>query len=185
MGLPCVSCFGTARSLSCCVVCWLHGKADSHSFVTHSPFGCTLLYSSPRPKPEIAADCGASHVSFDELLARSDCVTLHCPLNDSTRHLIDHAALAKMKRDSILINTSRGDTVDQDALVEALQTGMIGAAGIPAVVYLCCTGCDTMLVGCVVHGRPFCRLGCHHARAYSAGPPPRRAAKLHHYSTHW
>ncbi len=93
-------------------------------------FGCRLLYSGPRPHPELAGPLGASYVSFDDLLAASDFVSIHCPLNDATRHLFDAVAFGRMKRDGVLINTSRGPVVDQDALHQALAGGQIAAAGL-------------------------------------------------------
>ena len=73
---------------------------------------------------------GAESVSFDELLARSDYVSVHTPLDDGTYHLIDEAALRKMKPTAILINTSRGPVVDEAALITALQEGWILGAGL-------------------------------------------------------
>ncbi|HEY7967509.1 MAG TPA: D-glycerate dehydrogenase [Solirubrobacteraceae bacterium] len=67
---------------------------------------------------------------LETLLATSDFVSLHCPLNDRTRHLIDAAALASMKPTAILINTARGGVVDQAALIDALRNGTIAAAAI-------------------------------------------------------
>lgn len=92
-------------------------------------FGCRLLYSGPRPKAEAAA-LGADYAPLDALLAQSDFVTLHCPLNAQTHHLINTATLARMKPTAILINTTRGGVVDQDALYRALRTGVIAAAGL-------------------------------------------------------
>jgi glycerate dehydrogenase len=69
-------------------------------------------------------------VSFDELLTRSDVISLHCPLNDDTRLLFGAAEFLKMKNDAILINTARGGLIDSAALAEALRTGQIGAAAI-------------------------------------------------------
>ena len=93
-------------------------------------FGCTLLYSGPRPRPDLAEPLGATYVPFEQLLAESDFVTIHCPLNDRTRHLIDAAALRRMKQSAILVNTSRGLVVDQEALYAALADGQIAAAGL-------------------------------------------------------
>ncbi len=93
-------------------------------------FGCRLLYSGPRPKPEQAAQVDASYLPLESLLAESNFVTLHCPLNEQTRHLINARTLRLMARDAILVNTTRGGVVDQDALFAALRDGTIAAAGL-------------------------------------------------------
>jgi lactate dehydrogenase-like 2-hydroxyacid dehydrogenase len=93
-------------------------------------FGCRIVYSGPRPHAELAAPLGAAYLPFDQLLAESDFVSIHCPLNDATRHLFGQDAFARMKPTSVLINTSRGPVVDQDALYTALSTGQIAAAGL-------------------------------------------------------
>jgi len=79
-----------------------------------------------------ASDTGQSapRLPLHELLQQSDVVTLHCPLTDDTRHLIDAAALDQMKRDALLINTARGGLVDSAALRTALEHEEIGGAGI-------------------------------------------------------
>ncbi len=92
-------------------------------------FGVTLLYHNPRPSP-LADGLGATLAGFDELLSTSDFVTLHCPYSPATHHLIDASALARMKPTAILINTARGGVVDQDALLQALKSGRIAAAGL-------------------------------------------------------
>lgn len=69
-------------------------------------------------------------VSFEQLLAESDAISLHCPLNDATRSLFDARAFRRMKQDAVLINTARGGLVDSAALVHALENGDIGAAAI-------------------------------------------------------
>lgn len=73
---------------------------------------------------------GLRYVGLDQLLAQSDFVSLHCPLNDQTRHLIDAAALSKMKPTAFLINTARGALVDEAALIDALRAGTIAGAGL-------------------------------------------------------
>jgi lactate dehydrogenase-like 2-hydroxyacid dehydrogenase len=93
-------------------------------------FGCRIVYSGPRPRPEMATPLGAAYVPFDQLLAESDFVSIHCPLNDATRHLFGQDAFARMKPAAVLINTSRGPVVDQDALYAALSTRQIAAAGL-------------------------------------------------------
>lgn len=89
-------------------------------------FGCQVLGYAPRPKAE--AEALLTYVSLEELLRRSDIVSLHCPLNESTRGLIGGAELAMMKPDAYLVNMARGPVVDSAALAEALNTGRIAGA---------------------------------------------------------
>ena len=93
-------------------------------------FGCRIVYSGPRPRPDLAEPLGATYLSFEQLLAESDFVSIHCPLNDATRHLFGAEAFAAMKPTAILVNTSRGPVVDQEALYQALKRGQIAAAGL-------------------------------------------------------
>jgi glyoxylate reductase len=93
-------------------------------------FGMTVLATSRTRRPELEAQVGAAWVTLDELLVRSDFVTLHAPLTERTRHLIDADALARMKPSAILINTARGALVDEAALVDALGDGVIAGAGL-------------------------------------------------------
>jgi D-3-phosphoglycerate dehydrogenase len=81
-------------------------------------------------EPGTTTDDGIPVVTFDDLLAQSDVVSVHVPLMAATRHLINADALSKMKRDAILINTSRGGTVDTDALIEAVRNKTIRGAGL-------------------------------------------------------
>ena len=73
---------------------------------------------------------GVEKVSLDDLLARSDFVSIHVPLSDKTRHMIGERQLRLMKPTAVLINTARGEIVDQQALVRALTEGWIAAAGL-------------------------------------------------------
>lgn len=75
-------------------------------------------------------DVGPERVAFGELLEVADVVSLHCPLNETTRHMIGAPELERMKSDAVLINTARGALVDSAALAEALRHGVIGGAGI-------------------------------------------------------
>lgn len=93
-------------------------------------FEMQMLAYDPNAAPQDAARLQVQLVDFDELLRQADFVTLHVPLTDQTRHLINAQTLAKMKRSAILINTSRGGVVDQAALYDALKHGVIGAAGL-------------------------------------------------------
>jgi glyoxylate reductase len=94
-------------------------------------FGMRIAYAGRgRADPVLEAELEAEHVSLDELLAMADVVSLHCPLNDETRHLIDADALRRMKPTAYLINTTRGPVVDEAALAEALRGGTIAGAGL-------------------------------------------------------
>ncbi|MYN41342.1 2-hydroxyacid dehydrogenase [Duganella sp. FT109W] len=94
-----------------------------------SGFGCTLLGHDRYPSAAFEA-LGGRYVSVDELLASSDVVSLHCPLTEETRHIVNAASLARAKRGSILVNTSRGGLVDTEAATEALKTGQLGGLAI-------------------------------------------------------
>jgi glyoxylate reductase len=94
-------------------------------------FSMKILYADAMAAPpEVERELGVRRVSMDELLAQSDFVTVHVPLMKETHHLIDAAALRKMKRTAHLINTSRGPVVEEAALVEALREGVIAGAGL-------------------------------------------------------
>lgn len=94
-----------------------------------SGFGCRILAHDPAPPPALQA-IGAQLVALDQLLAESDIISLHCPLTPGTHHLIDEAALARMKRGVMLINTGRGALVDTRALIAGLKSGAIGYLGL-------------------------------------------------------
>ena len=94
-------------------------------------FGMRILAHSRRPAPdEVYQQTGAEPVDLETLLRQSDFVTVHVDLSAETRHLIDAAAIARMRPGTILINTSRGGVVDQAALAEALRSGHLFAAGL-------------------------------------------------------
>ena len=93
-------------------------------------FGMEVLAYDARESHLIAEVLGFRYVPLDELLARSDIVTLHAPYTPATHHLINRETLQKMKRDALLINTARGALVDTEALVWALQEGIVGGAGL-------------------------------------------------------
>ncbi|HEY8415077.1 MAG TPA: D-glycerate dehydrogenase [Thermaerobacter sp.] len=93
-------------------------------------FGMRVLYWSRRRDPEAEAAWGIAYRPLDDMLPEVDVLTLHVPLTPETRHLIDARRLARMKRGAILVNTARGDVVDEEALVRALQRGHLAAAGL-------------------------------------------------------
>jgi len=98
----------------------------------HHGFGMSVAYySRHRAEPAIEAQSNAIHcATADELLAGADFVSLHVPGGDETRHLIDAPRLSLMKRTAFLINTARGEVVDETALIEALRTRTIAGAGL-------------------------------------------------------
>lgn len=94
-------------------------------------FGMDIVYHNRQPaNPTLEHRLSAEYVSFDELLKQSDFVSLHCPLNEKSHHLIDGQALEQMKNSAYLINTARGPVVDEEALVQALEQGSIAGAGL-------------------------------------------------------
>ncbi|MFZ4076592.1 MAG: 2-hydroxyacid dehydrogenase, partial [Legionellaceae bacterium] len=92
-------------------------------------FGCRLLAVDPEPN-DFCRSLGVEYVSLDEALKASDIISLHCPLNDQTLHLIDEKACAKMKKNAMLINTGRGALCDTQALIQALESNHLGYAGL-------------------------------------------------------
>ena len=106
------------------------GYGRMGSIVAHklSSFGVRLLANDILPKQPL--DAGVEIVDFDTLLRESDFLTLHCPLYEKTRHIINAQAFARMKRGAYLINTSRGAVVEETALINALNTGILAGAAI-------------------------------------------------------
>lgn len=93
-------------------------------------FDMDILYHSRSRKEEVEEELGAEKAPLDELLKESDIVSLHVPLNEETEGMISWGELKKMKDTAYLINTARGEVVDEEALIEALQSGRIAGAGI-------------------------------------------------------
>ena len=94
-------------------------------------FDVELLYFDAYPAGEdTEGELGLTRVELDELLRRSDIVSLHCPLLDETRHIINSGAIEKMKDDAVIVNTARGQLIDEQALVDALKSGRLGYAGL-------------------------------------------------------
>jgi glyoxylate reductase len=94
-------------------------------------FGMEIVYSDARQAPaEVEQELGARRVELDELLRTADVVSIHAPLMDETRHLINAETLGLMKDSAYLVNSARGPIVDEAALVDALKAGQIAGAGL-------------------------------------------------------
>ncbi len=96
-----------------------------HVIALLQPFEVEILVADPYLDDEDAAALGVTRVELDELLARSDVVSLHCPANERTHHLLDATTLPLLRDGAVLINTARGSLIDEDALVAEVRTGRI------------------------------------------------------------
>jgi D-3-phosphoglycerate dehydrogenase len=94
------------------------------------PFGLTLIAHDPFVVPAVAEGYGVTLVGLDELLRRSDIVSVHAPLTKETRHLLGAREFGLMKPTAYVVNTARGAVIDQAALIDALQKGRIAGAGL-------------------------------------------------------
>jgi len=103
-----------------------HGELGRSVANMARDFGMSVLIAARPGSDTVPGD----RVSFDNILEQSDVISLHCPLTEDTRNLFGKAELQRMKSDSILINTARGALIDSAALVDALESGEIGAAAI-------------------------------------------------------
>ncbi len=93
-------------------------------------FGMNILASDPYPNHELAREKEFKYVERDELFSLSDVISLHCPLTKDTKYIINESSLSRMKRTAYIINTSRGQLIDSEALLSALQQKRIAAAGL-------------------------------------------------------
>jgi D-3-phosphoglycerate dehydrogenase / 2-oxoglutarate reductase len=93
-------------------------------------FGLRVITHDPYVSPDVVKSLGVENVSFDELLATSDFISVHAPATPQTRGLLNAQAFAKMKKGVLVINTARGPLIDEQALVQALDSGQIGAAAL-------------------------------------------------------
>jgi D-lactate dehydrogenase len=106
------------------------GRIGQHMLRIARGFGMELLAFDPAPMPGLASGLGVRYVSWSELLQRSDVISLHVPLNTGTHHLLDGDAFAQMKPGVVLLNTARGALIDSSALVRALESETVAAAGL-------------------------------------------------------
>lgn len=104
------------------------GRGDIGSRVARlaKALDITVLFAEHRGAPQVRA----GYVAFDEVLAKADALTLHCPLTPQTRYLIGTAEIARMKPGALLINTARGALVDENAVLAALASGQLGGAAL-------------------------------------------------------
>ena len=117
------------RDLSGCTVGVIGTGHIGRTVLQHlSGFGCKLLAYDLYPSEEAAQY--ARYVDFDTLCAESDVITLHTNATAENHHLIDAAALARMKQGAVIVNTARGSLIDSKALIDALESGHIGAAAL-------------------------------------------------------
>ncbi len=97
----------------------------------HRGFGMNILYASRRRVPKtVERNLAARHVSLDQLFTDADVISLHVPGGTSNRHLVDARRLSLMKTSAILVNTARGEIIDEEALIAALSRGDIASAGL-------------------------------------------------------
>ncbi len=106
------------------------GNIGAEMFRMARPFDMTFIAHDPFADPKIVAELGIELVSLDDVFARSDIVSVSCPLTPETHHLVNAQRLGLMKKTAYFINTARGPIVDQKALTAALQTRAIAGAGL-------------------------------------------------------
>jgi len=106
------------------------GNIGTHVIRIAKGIGMDVVAYKRTPDPKLAADLGFRFVTMGELLSQSDIITVHVPYNQETHHMLNQDAFSKMKNGVIIINTARGAVIDTTALVGALQSGRVAAAGL-------------------------------------------------------
>lgn len=106
------------------------GKIGAATARRLKSFGVKLLYNSRTRKPDLEEEIGIEYATLDSLIERSDIISLNLPYTRETHHLIDANRIAAMKDGVYIVNTARGRIIDQTALVEALRSGKVAAAGL-------------------------------------------------------
>lgn len=106
------------------------GKIGQNVIKIANGFEMSIIAYDPYPREELQSKLGFKYVDFDTLLEASDVVSINIPLNSQTYHIINRDSIQKMKTGAILINTARGPIVDTNALLEALNNGKLGGAGL-------------------------------------------------------
>jgi len=106
------------------------GKIAKILVKTLCAMGAHVLAFDIYPDHDFATELGVTYTSLDEIFAKSDIISLHCPLTPETEHLINQNTIAKMKDGVMIINTGRGKLIDTNALIDGLKSGKIGSAGL-------------------------------------------------------
>lgn len=106
------------------------GRIGRSTAIRGAALGMNVIATETRPDPDFIAKQGVELVELDELLSRADFLSLHCPLNSETRGMVNRNLFAKMKKGSVLINTSRGGLVVEADLIDALRSGHLAGAGL-------------------------------------------------------
>lgn len=106
------------------------GKIGQRVLRIAKGFGMRLLAHDVSPRPQLAKRIGFKYVTLEELLRRSDVLSIHVPYGERTRHMIDAEAIAKLPAGAIIVNTARGGIIDPQALIEALVSGHLGGAAL-------------------------------------------------------
>lgn len=128
-----------------------YGSIGTRVSYVAKAFGMDVLVHTRTPRNVE----GVKFVSLDELLSRSDIITIHCPLNGTSEKMINAAAIAKMKNGAVLINTSRGAIIDENAVAAALESGKLGGAGIDVLTL------EPMQNDCPLYRTPNCIITPH------------------------
>jgi phosphoglycerate dehydrogenase-like enzyme len=153
-----------------------------HLITLLAPFNVTILLCDPFVSDQEASNLGCSKVELSELLAQSDIVSLHAPATEATNHLIDATALAAMKDGALLINTARGELIDEPALIAELSRGRLFAfldvtdpeppvgdsrlRSLPNVVV------TPHIAGCIEHCHRMGETAVEELRRFFSGEPP-------------
>ncbi|HEY5753601.1 MAG TPA: NAD(P)-dependent oxidoreductase [Chthoniobacterales bacterium] len=106
------------------------GRIGVQTIPIAKSFGMNVIAYDPRPRPELENELGFRYVPFEELLAASDIISLHASLNPSSYHILNRETFAKCRPGVVIINTARGKLIDTEALIEALDHGVVHAAGL-------------------------------------------------------
>jgi D-lactate dehydrogenase len=106
------------------------GHIGLHTAKIARGFGMRVLATDPRPQPLLAELVGFDYVELEELVGSADIVSLHAPLTPATHHLVDRELLKRFRRGALLVNTARGGLVDTEALLWALDEGILAGAGL-------------------------------------------------------